>query len=146
MNWKREAEQTLKDYEYKKCALRSVREEHETLCMNLESLKSMSVDTPTQGGGNKQEEKFIGIIAKKAELSELYKILKREVGLTDRALNHPKITDNERKVLYRFFINRPNGHVEFLCEELCLEAAQVYRIKDEALRKFTLARYGKLQS
>lgn len=146
MNWKKEAEQTLREHELKKSALHSIKEEYQSLCSEQSSLKSMSTDTPVHGGGNRQEEKMIGIIAKKAELTRLNYQVKHDVEITEMALNHRKISDTERKVLYRFFIDRIPHHVECLCEELNLEAAQIYRIKDEALRKFTLARYGKLET
>lgn len=52
------------------------------------------------------------------------------------------LTETERKVLRRMYIDSERGAVERLCEELYCEKSTVYRIKDEAIRKFTLAMYG----
>ncbi len=52
------------------------------------------------------------------------------------------LTETERKVLRRMYIDSERGAVEHLCEELCYEKSMIYRIKDEAIRKFTLAMYG----
>ena len=45
------------------------------------------------------------------------------------------------------FIHRGKGNVERLCEELNIENPPgVYKRKDRALRKFTLAMYGVTES
>ena len=62
----------------------------------------------------------------------------------ERGLN--VLDERERAVLDAFFIMRRENHVEYLCETLHVERTTVYRIKDTALQKFTLARYGTLRS
>ncbi len=70
--------------------------------------------------------------------------LKRLVKLTERGLS--QLTDEERRVLERFFIYRGGRHVDDLMEELCYERTRIYELKDEALYKFTVAMYGMPES
>ena len=41
-----------------------------------------------------------------------------------------------------FYITRGKKSVERLCEELFVSKTELYRRKDEALRKFTMCSYG----
>ena len=66
----------------------------------------------------------------------------RRVARTERALTC--LTDQQRDFLTVFYVDRPRGHVEALMSKYHVERATVYRIKDEALRDFTIARYGGL--
>ena len=49
-------------------------------------------------------------------------------------------------VLTRFYIYPERGGVSRLCEELGVEQSSVYRKRDKALERFTLALYGELES
>ena len=55
------------------------------------------------------------------------------------------LDDEERLVLDRFYIHRAKGNVGELCERLNVEQATVYRKRDIALRRFTIALYGPLE-
>lgn len=52
------------------------------------------------------------------------------------------LNEKEQRVLQEFYICRERGHMERLCRELGVEEASVYRLKNKALEKFTLALYG----
>lgn len=52
------------------------------------------------------------------------------------------LSEDEQRVLTRFFIDREPGCAGILCEELGCEQAQVYRVRERALQKMTLAMYG----
>ena len=56
------------------------------------------------------------------------------------------LDEEERHILDRFYIHRANGNVERLCDELHVEVATVYRRRDKALRHFTLALYGVVET
>ena len=62
------------------------------------------------------------------------------VAQVDKAL--AVLDDEERLVLDRFYIHRAKGNVGDLCERLNVEQATVYRKRDSALRRFTIALYG----
>ena len=62
------------------------------------------------------------------------------VELTEKVLD--VLDKKERAVLEGFYINREDNHVDVLCERLHFEKTRLYEIKDNALRKFTMAMYG----
>ena len=62
------------------------------------------------------------------------------VSKVERGLS--ALSDEDRLILDRFYINPAKGNVDRLCGELHLEKSTVYDRKDKALRRYTLARYG----
>ena len=79
-------------------------------------------------------------IARRAELAFESENTRRWVETVDNALS--ALSDDERLILDRFYINREKDSVGLLCEELCLERSRVYQLKDKAVRHFTLILYG----
>lgn len=142
MNWQTVAVQRLKNYEAKKLSLETIAEQIKLLESEFTGIRAATTDgTPVAGGNtNKREEMLVGNIAKREELKRNYKIAKGEVNVTEKALEI--LTEQEQRILYLFFINRPAGHVQQLCEELFVEKSKLYKMKDEALKKFTRACYG----
>jgi hypothetical protein len=142
MNWQKISIERLREYEARKQAVESIPEQIKTLELNFTSIRASRTDgTPTRDGfGNKREEALVNNIAMRDELKTNLEIAKREVETTEKGL--ARLTDEQRKVLYRFYISRSHGHIEALCEELCLEKSRVYKIKDEALKQFTMSCYG----
>lgn len=142
MNWQTVAVQRLKNYEAKKLSLETIAEQIKLLESEFTGIRAATTDgTPVAGGNtNKREEMLVGNIAKREELKRNYKIAKGEVTVTEKALEI--LTEQEKRILYLFFINRPAGHAQQLCEELFVEKTKLYKMKDEALKKFTRACYG----
>lgn len=62
------------------------------------------------------------------------------VSQVDKAL--AILSDEERLVLDRFYLHPIKGAIEDLCERMNIEKATVYRRRDDALRRFTIALYG----
>lgn len=142
MNWKKVAIERLRDYKNRECACSIIPEQLVMLRDDFTSIRSTRTDATAvrTGNGNKREDALIENIVKREELKKNLRIAKREVDITHKALK--QLTDEEYKILDRFYISRIPGHVERLCEELCIERTRVYELKDEALKKFTLAAYG----
>ena len=141
MNWKKEAENDLRNYQRRVDSLENSREKIKALQDQMKSVKSgMSDATPVMGGGNKAQENMVNCIAECERLEYTIKATERLVALVERGLN--TLTDEERRVLDLFYIHRQRGHVERLMEEMHLETSQIYRIKDAALYKFTTTIYG----
>lgn len=141
MNWQEESIQRLRDYEARKQALANIEEERKACELRAHSIRAARTDgEPVKEGGNKREDALINNIVKRDELAVSLEIAEREVAVTESALR--MLTEEERRILYIFYINRPRGHVELLSDELCVERSRVYELKDIALRKFTLACYG----
>ena len=142
MNWQKMSIERLNKYQARQTALESLTEQIKTLEQNYTAIRSATTDgTPTHGGHeNKREEMLIGNIATREELQCNYEIAAHEVEITEKAL--ATLTQEQQRILYKFYIMRNRGHVEDLCQELCVEKSRVYTLKDEALKKFTIACYG----
>lgn len=141
MNCLKEAEYKLRDYNAKKNSLASTAEQIAMLEAESTCVRSAAADgTPVQGGGNCREDAMLNNIAMRTELQTAHEITKAWLHTVNGALG--ALTSDERHILDRFYINRQKGHVEHLMDELHVEQAQVYRRRDKALRKFTLALYG----
>lgn len=145
MNWKTESIQRLKEYEQRKQALILIPEQIKALEMNFTSIRAARSDAEPvkEGGGNKRENALINNIVKRQELEKSLKVAQLEADITEKAL--AMLTDEERHILRGFYVHKQRRHVEALCEELNYERTRVYEIKDEALRKFTMACYGTIE-
>jgi ArpU family phage transcriptional regulator len=93
-----------------------------------------------QGGGSRIEDRMLSNIVERERLAHTYRAAKRLVELTERGLDG--LDERERLVLERFYITPAKNAVPRLSEELFVEKSQVYRIKDDALYKFTICQYG----
>ncbi len=141
MNWKFEAIDKLKGYEAHKRSLTSIPEEIKRLNVALTAIRSAATDsTPVSGGGSTREDAMLSNIVHREELERALEQAKLWVDIVDGGLN--VLDDEERLVLDRFYIHRGKGNVSRLCEELAVEQSSIYRRRDAALRKFTVALYG----
>lgn len=141
-NWCIFAIQKLRDYENRKDAVESLTEQIKLLEDNFTAIRSATTDaTPVQGGNeNRREQMLIHNIATREELQNNLKIIKHEIAITEAGLKC--LTETEKKILQRFYINRSKGYIERLCDELYISKTELYRQKDEALKRFTMACYG----
>ena len=145
MDWKQEAVDKLQQYEARQQALDSIPEEIKRLEIENVSIRSaVSNAVPARGSGSKREDAMLSNIVRREELARQLESTQAWVRLVDRGLS--ALDDEERLVLDRFYIHRYRGHVERLIDELGVEAKMVYRRKDRALRRFTMALYGGLES
>lgn len=71
----------------------------------------------------------------------LYRI-EQLIAITKTGLK--ALTPQQRLVLEKFYVNRNDGYIEDLCEELCVEKSTVYRIKNAALEMFVATQYGRI--
>lgn len=141
MNWKYEAIDKLKGYEAHKAALESIPEEIARLESAACSIRSASTDgTAVSAHGNKREDMLLSNIVLREELERKLEQAKLWVSVVERSLG--VLDDEERRILDLMYIHRRSGSVEQLCSELNIEQASVYRRRDVALRKVTIALYG----
>jgi DNA-directed RNA polymerase specialized sigma subunit len=141
MNWKREAIDKLKNYEAHREALENIPKEIKRLESAYAGIRSATTDgTPVSGGGNTREDSMLSNIVHRDELKRRLREARLWVAQVDKAL--AVLDDEERLVLDRFYIHRAKGNVGELCERLNVEQATVYRKRDSALRRFTIALYG----
>lgn len=141
-NWCVFAIQRLGDYESRLTSLENLTEQIKSFEDRLTSIRSATTDsTPVQGGNeNKREQMLISNISMRDELKNNLEYVQKEISITEKGL--AVLTKAEREVLHRFYINRTKGYIQRLCDDLFISQAEVYRIKDIALKKFTMACYG----
>lgn len=140
MNWQKEAVNDLKSYIARKQSVESLKERILDLERRSVKLGGTSNSTPVQGGGNRNEEALVNNIAERERLTMALTAAQKLVDVIEKGL--AVLTLEERLVLEKFYINRPTMYLDRLCDELCCEQATVYRIKDRALYRFTVAMYG----
>ncbi len=145
MDWKREAENELKLY-YTRCtAVDNLRNRISTLREDMQSTRSFNLKTaPVMGGGSQMEDALVNKLVECQRLELNYKITARLVELARKSLE--QLQPRDRLVLERFYMERFPNFLPRLCEELHMERAQIYRIKDQALYKFTCCMYGLCES
>lgn len=142
LNWCVFAIQRLRDYEGRKDAIDSLKTQINGLEEKFKAIRSATTDgTPVQGGNeNKREEMLIHNIATREELENNLKIIQNEVEITEKGL--AVLTEDEKLILTRFYVQDTKGYVDRLCDELFISKTELYRQKDKALKKFTMACYG----
>jgi DNA-directed RNA polymerase specialized sigma subunit len=141
MDWKREAEQELKQYPGRCRALKNIKLRHQALKEEMVTLKGASTDRiPVRGGASRMEDALVNNIVERQRLELTYKLTRKLVDLTKQGLD--SLSQQERDILTRFYIEEGKYTADNLCEELHLERSRIYRLKDQALYNFTINMYG----
>lgn len=144
MIWKTIAVGRLKEYQAKKLALENIPMEILQLELALESIRSADPDSvPVRSSSTWSDPQIncrVMIESLRLSLSQT-KLLVESI---DRALG--VLNKEERILLERFFIYAEPKAVDRLAGDLHMDVKTVYRRKDEALRKFTIALYGMAES
>lgn len=145
MDWKREAIDKLKRYEAHRVALISIPEEIKRLEIEATGIKAAdTAREPASRGESAREDRLLSNIVHREELERALKQAEAWVRFVDTGLE--ALDPEERLVLDRFYIHRAAGNVEQLCTELGRAKSVIYDRRDKALRHFTLALYGGVES
>lgn len=140
MIWKHEAIDKLKQYEAKSAALENIPLEIRQLELSMQSIRSADPSSPVRGNGASKEDVMLNNIAHRNELSIALHQTVLWIDSIERALG--TMSPEERLLLDRFYIHPEKKAADRLAGDLRVDIKTVYRWKDEALRKFTLALYG----
>ena len=141
MIWKQEAIEKLRQYGAKRIALEDIPLEIRQLELGIQSIRSAGPDSsPVRGSGAKREDVILNNITYRDELGISYQQTKMWMKRMNKAL--AAMTEEERLILERFYINPEKKAADRLAGDLRVDIKTVYRRKDEALRKFTMALYG----
>ena len=141
MNWRNEAMEKLRRYDVMRQALRNIPEEIERLKAEATALRSASTDSFfIRGSGGRQEDARINNIIKRQELEQALRQVRHWLAVTERGLL--ALDEEQRTILQRLYLYPQKGAIERLCSELGLEQSSVYRKRDQALHRFTVALYG----
>lgn len=145
MDWKSIAIEKLKDYQAKRQALESIPLEIAQVESTMTSIRSSRPDaTPVKGGSAGYEDKMLNCLAQKDELQRVLERTQLWINAVDSAL--VVLDPDDRKVLEYLCIYPAKDGLEQLCNELFVEPRQIYKRREKALRKFTIALYGCTES
>ena len=133
-----------KDYRSKKESLSQTNAELARLNQEMMGIKSSLGSKIEIDKSYDFDERLINIIARREELKFAQENTIRWLEIIDNALS--ALNEEERLILHRFYIDRGKNSIDLLCEELYLERSRVYKLKDRAIRHFTLVLYGVLES
>lgn len=140
-NWIYNAKQDLIEYPSLLQALENIPNQIKELEEQITSLRGTQYDkTPVQGGMSGTESRLIDYIDRKERLKINLQVVAERTNRIGRGLS--KLNDKERRVIDRLVINKTYRNIDRLCEELGYEKAQIYRIQEGALKKFTLSMFG----
>lgn len=142
MNWKKEAENELRQYADLCTSLINIRERMESVDAAMTAIKGSSSSVPVQGGGNRYEDKMLDLIVEKDRLKALYRVNRQRQKIIKRGLD--ALSDTESKVINRFYIlnMKYSDAVNCLREEIGYEERQINRIRSNALYHYTIAEFG----
>lgn len=141
MNWKNEAMEKLRRYDAMRQALRNIPEEIERLKAEATLLRSSAADTVhVRGGGGGREDALINNLVQRQELEQTLRQVRQWLNVADRGLLALK--PDERLILQHLYLYPQKGAAERLCDELGLEQSSIYRKRDQAIHRFTVAIYG----
>ncbi len=145
MDWKSVAIEKLRDYQAKKQALESIPLEIAQVESTMTSIRSRRPDaTPVEGGSAGYEDKMLNCLAQKDELQRVLERTQLWIKGVDDAL--AVLNPEDRKVLDYLCIYPTKDSLDRLCNELFVDSRQIYRRREKALRKFTIALYGCVES
>lgn len=144
MEWKMFAIEKLKNHQAKKQSLVSIPLEIAEIESKMKGIRSSLPDRPAVRGGSTYDDKMLNCLVRKEELQGLLDRAQLAVQEVTGAL---QILDPEEQlVLDRLYISPAKGKMGGLCSELKLDKTSAYRRRDAALRKFTIALYGCVES
>lgn len=144
-DWKISAIEKLKQYEARRESLEIIPMQIEEIELTMTSIRSgCNMAIVSSGKNTGPENMLLSCIVQKEELRRNLDRAKLWVAFVEKGL--AVLDQDERLVLDRFFIHPAKGNVDRLCGELFIEQSQVYMRRDKALRKFTIALYGCVES
>lgn len=142
MNWKKEAENELRQYSDLCTSLINIRERIESVETAMSAIKGSGSSVPVQGGGNRYEDNLLDLIVEKDRLRALYNVNSQRVKIIKRGLD--ALNETENKVINCFYIlnMKYSAAVDRLREEIGYEEAHINRIRNKALYHYTVAEFG----
>ena len=134
------AVETLRDYQTMKAAADLLPERIKEIDSALNSIKSSAPDAAKVKGGGGVEDARIDKMVEKGLLESNLSNIKTKLSQIEKALSF--MTDAERKVLFEMVIYREYGSDDKLCEALHCERSWLYKLRDNAIKKFSEVYYG----
>lgn len=141
MNWKNEAIERLNRYPAMVQALENIPKEIKRIEWEAGNIPSGSADRiPAKTVAGPRDDRMINNMVRREELRCAYESARLWVDTTQKAMK--VLTPQEESILRSMYIEPQRGVVTKLCNELGMEQSSVYRHRDQALYRFTMALYG----
>lgn len=141
MNWREEAVQRLSDYRYVRNSIRSMQNQIKQLQMEAEGIKSRSFDQiSVPGNAGRREDRLLNNLVCRQQLEQAVEQADLWVQITDQALQ--SLMPEDKQLLDQIYIQGERANVTDIAAQMGMERSTIYRRKDEALRRFTVALYG----
>lgn len=141
MKWRDMAIQDLRRYRGLVNGIKNIKERIEIMELKAQDVRiSKITNMPHSNNSNTSQDVILDNLVLKEKLKMLLVADVKLVTIFERGLG--ALSKQERIVLYDFYIDRQLNHIQKLEDKLHLEQAQIYRIKDKAIYKFTLNMYG----
>ena len=139
--WRKQAESDLKIYEASKQALINIPDQIKELEEKQTSIRSQSADSVSvKGGGGSRDDAYLNNIVARDRLKANLEDSRRFVSRVSNALSI--LTEDEKELLRRFYMIPEKGAAYNMAAERHVDHKTVYRWKDDALDRFTIAMYG----
>ena len=141
MNWKQEAIEHLQKYDAMVQAVETIPTELARLKLVSQGMSAVKPDVPrVRITPRLGDDRLIDSIIQQRALEKSYENARLWVTATDQALS--ALPPEEKLILYRMYVRPERGVIPELCETLGVEQSSIYRRRDAALFRFTLALYG----
>ena len=141
MNWKNEAIERLTRYSAMAQAVENIPKEITRLERSIQELRGCDpAKAPSAKNPGPRDDVLIGNIIKRQELSDSYENARLWVDTTQQALS--VLNAEEKTILTKMYVTPERGVVNQLCLALGVEQSSIYRKRDQALYRFTMALYG----
>lgn len=140
MNWKQEARKELRELSAKRIAEQNLSEELTALTTELTATTHGMQEVHVHIGSSRRDERQLTLMVRKENIEKALTAVRRSLTHTERALS--ALTEQERQILTGFFIHPHKNGADDLMEQLHMERSTLYRHRDNALKAYTLARYG----
>lgn len=142
MNWKEEAIDKLRKLPAMTGALQAIPKELERLELEAKALQAGSGRGRGRPSLRAQENRLLDNLVRRQELERQQINAETWVGITQQALG--RLTKQERRLLDMLYVEELDA--ARVCDVLQMERSSLYRHRDAALKKLTLALYGALES
>ena len=145
MNWVNEAIIDLRLYGQRKRFLENVDGQLVWLESDFKALKGCATKSEAvDGGASRSEDHMLNNIVKRYKLKQSKRLSTEFVEHIEKTLD--MLPKQQKDILTEFFIDRSKGHIERLMDKYHVEQSMVYKLKNEALRNFTLLRSGYIET
>jgi|GEM_PF-4522835 len=139
---KKMAIEVLKKYRYLEAAEENDAMEKNRECGKNKKIFESSRKKERRGGDTPRDNTDVKEYASAEGEPDFYRdvynrIMQMRYRRAKRALE--ALTDKDRKILTSFYVERKNGFIFDLCDELSCERTTIYRMKDRALESFIIA-------